>query len=87
MSLAPAVFLVLFCARLAMASQLIYVQGIRTGLENMGFTPAMRDLNSFQDDYGLNVSGVVANGSDDDDIDEDGEDDEEENEEDGGVEQ
>ncbi|KAL9617435.1 MAG: hypothetical protein Q9160_007792 [Pyrenula sp. 1 TL-2023] len=59
--------------------------GIKSGLEKMGFKPQVRDLNSFQDDYGLKaVDGGSGSGSGSDDDDGD-DDDMEDGEEEGGA--
>ena len=51
------------------------MQAIHDGLKSAGFSPEIRDLNSFQDDYGLKPIG----GEEEDDHN-DGDDDDDENE-------
>lgn len=51
----------------------MFVQPIQTGLGLMGFKASVRDLSSFQDDYGLKVGDDEEDEDDDDDDEEDGE--------------
>jgi Zn-dependent M16 (insulinase) family peptidase len=48
-------------------------KGIKSGLESIGFKPEIRDLNSFQDDYGLEPAGEEEEDSEEDEeVEEDG---------------
>jgi hypothetical protein len=51
------------------------LQGIKSGLESVGFTPEIKDLDFFQDDYGLEPAAGEEDDSDEED-DADEEDDE-----------
>lgn len=53
------------------------MQQIKTGLESIGFKADVRDLSSFEDDYGLKVGDDDGEDEDDDEDDEDGEDEDE----------
>jgi hypothetical protein len=58
------------------------MQAIADGLKEVGFSPEIRDLNHFQDDYGLKpVDGEDDNEDDDDDDDKDDEQDDEDEDE------
>lgn len=48
-------------------------QAISEGLTRAGFSPEIRDLSFFQDDYGLKPIDGADDGDDDDDDDDDGE--------------
>jgi hypothetical protein len=57
------------------------MQAIADGLKEVGFSPEIRDLNHFQDDYGLKpIDGEDDNEDDDDDDKDDEQDDEDEDE-------
>jgi hypothetical protein len=59
------------------------VQMIKTGLVQAGYKPEIRELSSFQDDYGWKADDDEEDGNDDDDDnDNDSDDDDEEDEED-----
>lgn len=61
----------------------VFAQQIQTGLESMGFKASVRDLSSFQDDYGLKVGDDEEGDDDDDEEDgEEGDDDDEDDEDD-----
>lgn len=60
----------------------VLLQAIKTGLDSAGFTPEVRDLASFQDDYGWKagedeVDGVEADEDEDEDDDDDDDDEDE----------
>ncbi len=64
------------------------VQGIKVGLESLGFNPEVKDLNSFQDDYGLQPAPREQEDSEEDDEEQEEDEEDEENEdrvEDGGM--
>ncbi|KIW71936.1 hypothetical protein PV04_00162 [Phialophora macrospora] len=58
-------------------------EAIADGLKEVGFSPEIRDLNYFQDDYGLKPVDGVDDDNDDDDDDDDGKDDDDEDDEGG----
>jgi hypothetical protein len=58
------------------------VQMIKTGLVQAGYKPELRELSSFQDDYGWKASDDEEDGNDDDDNDDDSDDDDTEDVED-----
>ena len=63
------------------------LQTIKTGLESAGFKPEIRDLASFQDDYGWKAEeGEETDGADEGDEEDDADDDEDEDDEDHGEE-
>ena len=49
-------------------------QGIKGGLESIGFSPEIKSLDYFQDDYGLEAAGGVEDDSEEleDEVEEDG---------------
>ena len=64
------------------------LQTIKTGLDAAGFDPEVRDLASFQDDYGWKAGededGGVDEDEDDDDDEDDGDDDDDDDEDEPG---
>jgi hypothetical protein len=71
----------------AIPSSANLLQGIKSGLEASGFRPEIKDLDFFQDDYGLKPAAGEQQDSEEEEVDEEGEDGEEENDiEDGDVE-
>lgn len=59
------------------------LQGIKAGLETVGWKPEVHELAWFQDDYGLKVDGGDEDGAEDDDEDDEDDDDAEDDEEEG----
>jgi hypothetical protein len=60
------------------------MQGIKSGLESVGFAPEIKDLDFFQDDYGLGPAPGEGDDSEEDDEDgDDGEDREDEGDDNG----
>jgi len=56
------------------------LQGIKSGLESVGFKPEIKDLDFFQDDYGLKLA-AGEDGDEGEEEDEDEDDDEEDDRE------
>jgi hypothetical protein len=59
------------------------MQGIKTGLVQAAYKPEIRELSSFQDDYGWKADDDEGDGNDDDDDDENDESDDDGDDDDG----